>query len=124
MTAPEPRHLRLFVAVDLPDDVRDALAAAVAPLRALLPNARWIPPESWHVTLKFLGSAPAATVEEVASAVGDAVAEHAVFRARLSGVGAFPSSERVRVVWAARRNGCNSIRSSRSSAGFAMRSGR
>jgi 2'-5' RNA ligase len=100
MTALEPRQLRLFVAVDLPDDVRDALAAAIAPLRELLPTARWIPPESWHITLKFLGSAPAAAVEEVASAVGEAVGEHTAFRARLSGVGAFPSASRARVVWA------------------------
>ena len=100
MTAPEPRSLRLFVAVDLPDDVRDALSVAVAPLHGSLPMARWIPPESWHVTLKFLGSAPPAVVDEVASAVGEACRGHTAFRARLSGVGAFPSARRARVVWA------------------------
>jgi 2'-5' RNA ligase len=99
VTAPEPRPLRLFVAVDVPDDVRDALASAVAAFHGSLPSARWVGPETWHVTLKFLGSVPAAKVEEVAGAVGDAVREHTAFRARLSGVGAFPSARRARVVW-------------------------
>jgi 2'-5' RNA ligase len=98
--AKEPRSLRLFVAVDVPDDVRDALASAIEPLRGLLPKAKWIPPESWHVTLKFLGSVPPATLDAVVGAVGEAAEEHTAFRARLSGVGAFPSSKRARVVWA------------------------
>ena len=96
----EPRPLRLFVAVDVPDDVRDGLAAAVEPLRDLVPGARWTPPENWHMTLKFLGGVPPRLLDEVIAAVGDAAAEHTAFRARLAGLGAFPSPRRARIVWA------------------------
>ena len=92
--------MRLFVAVDVPDDVRDALAAAVEPFRDSMPGARWTPPENWHVTLKFLGIAPAAELEGIVEAVREAAAEHTAFRARVEGVGAFPSARKTRVVWA------------------------
>ena len=96
----EPRPLRLFVAVDMPDDVRDALAATVAPLRERVPGAKWTPPDNWHMTLKFLGSVPPQLFDSVLRSVDEAVTEHVAFKARLSGLGAFPSAERARVVWA------------------------
>jgi 2'-5' RNA ligase len=96
----EPRPLRLFVAVDVPDDVRDALDAVVAPLRERVPGARWTPAENWHMTLKFLGSVRPQLLDRVVRAVGEAAEEHTAFRARLGGLGAFPSAKRARIVWA------------------------
>ena len=98
--ASEPRPLRLFVAVDVPDDVRDALAAQVAPLRSEVPGAKWTAPENWHVTLKFLGSVPPPKLDGVLTALSEAALEHTAFRARLGGLGAFPSSRKARVLWA------------------------
>ncbi|GDY30513.1 RNA 2',3'-cyclic phosphodiesterase [Gandjariella thermophila] len=47
---------RLFTALALPEDVVAHLAAAVAEVREQLPaGARWIPPERWHLTMKFHG---------------------------------------------------------------------
>jgi 2'-5' RNA ligase len=66
-----PKPLRLFVALDLPDDVRDALAA----LGAAADQAIWRPVdrEALHVTLAFLGSRPPEDVEAIAPIVA---AEH------------------------------------------------
>jgi len=97
---PEARPLRLFVAVDVPEDVRDRLAETVAPLRDRVPGARWSPPENWHVTVKFLGSVWPRLLDWVLASVGEAAAEHPAFMARLGGLGAFPSAKRARVVWA------------------------
>ena len=49
--------MRCFVAVDLPEGVRDALERAQASLRSRAPRAdvRWVDPAGLHVTLKFLG---------------------------------------------------------------------
>jgi RNA 2',3'-cyclic 3'-phosphodiesterase len=46
---------RLFVAVDPPGPVRRTLATAIP--RPDEPGVRWIPPDRWHVTLRFLGEA-------------------------------------------------------------------
>ncbi len=46
---------RLFIAVPVPDDVRMALAAALDPVRRRVRGGRWSAPETWHLTLRFLG---------------------------------------------------------------------
>ena len=98
--AREPRAIRLFVAVDLSPDVRDALAAAVAPLRKDFPKARWVPPQNWHMTLKFLGSTSPDLLERVSDAVGEVAAASAPFGTHLLDLGAFPNERRGRVLWA------------------------
>lgn len=51
--------MRLFVGIPLPDEVRAELAAVVAQLRRGGEELRWSAPDSWHITLQFLGSANA-----------------------------------------------------------------
>jgi RNA 2',3'-cyclic 3'-phosphodiesterase len=97
---PEAKPLRLFVAVDVPADVRSALARAVAPFRDRIPGARWTGDAGWHVTLKFLGATWPRLVEWVQQAVASAASSSAPFSTALTDVGVFPSPTRARVVWA------------------------
>lgn len=60
---------RLFVAVDVPGEVRDAVAAAARPLQAEHPALKWTIPANWHLTLAFLGWVEAECVEAVQTAV-------------------------------------------------------
>lgn len=53
---------RLFVSVTPPSAVRDHLVGDL--LRPEQPGVRWVPPEQWHVTLRFLGDAAAGEVLE------------------------------------------------------------
>lgn len=92
--------LRLFVAVDVPGDVKAALAEAVAPHRDRIPPARWTRSDGWHVTLKFLGSTLPRLLDEVLEAVTTAAGEAAPFETALTRVGVFPSERRARVLWA------------------------
>lgn len=96
----EPRPMRLFVAVDVPERERRALARALAPWREALPGARWSPPENWHVTLKFLGSVAPGLRGWVGEALATAARAAGPFATRLTAMGAFPSSRRARVLWA------------------------
>ena len=57
---------RLFTGVEIPSDVGQALAT----LRGGLPGARWIDPENYHVTLRFIGDVDDAIAHEVASLLG------------------------------------------------------
>ena len=61
--------MRLFVAFELPDRVREAIADALASLSAQLPPARWIPGENLHLTLAFLGEVAADGVPALHSAL-------------------------------------------------------
>jgi 2'-5' RNA ligase len=99
-TRPEAKALRLFVAVDVPEDVKVGLAARVAPFRERIPGARWTRSEGWHVTLKFLGTTWPRLLEAVREAVGAAAKESEAFETSLTTVGVFPSPRRARVVWA------------------------
>jgi len=97
---PEARPLRLFVAVDVPPDVRGGLAEAVATLRDRVGAGRWVPPENWHVTLKFLGATWPRLLDRVKEACGEVASSGRPVESRLTGLGAFPSERRARVLWA------------------------
>lgn len=97
---PQAKPLRLFIAVEVPEDVRSALAEAVAPLRERHPRARWVPTENQHVTLKFLGSTWPRLVEWVTATVKEVASRGGPFRTRVTNLGAFPNRRRARVLWA------------------------
>jgi 2'-5' RNA ligase len=97
---PEARPQRLFVAIEIPDDVRALVAAAVEPLHAERPRARWVPRENQHVTLKFLGSTWPRLVDWVLESIGEVATASEAFDTRVDGLGAFPSERRARVLWA------------------------
>jgi RNA 2',3'-cyclic 3'-phosphodiesterase len=96
---PEAKPLRLFIAFDVPDDVRAVLADAIAPLKERL-GGRWTPPGNWHLTLKFLGSTWPRLLGRVTETCRDVASAQRPFETSLSGVGAFPSERRARVLWA------------------------
>jgi 2'-5' RNA ligase len=92
--------LRLFVAVEVPDAVKDAIERDVVdPLRDALVGARWSRPEGRHLTLKFLGNVGDERVEDVARALAPAVATVDAFDAAFDAVGGFPNLHRPRVLW-------------------------
>ena len=99
-TRPEAKPLRLFVAVDVPDDVQAGLEESLAPYRDRIPGARWTHRSRWHVTLKFLGTTWPRLVDDVKEAVATAAGASAAFETALTEVGAFPSARRARVLWA------------------------
>jgi 2'-5' RNA ligase len=96
----EARPWRLFVAADIPEGIRKELDHDLASLRVAHPEARWVPPENWHVTLKFLGAVEPRHVEDLRSTVARTAEQYDAFETRLASVGAFPNERRARVVWA------------------------
>jgi 2'-5' RNA ligase len=96
----DAKPLRLFVAVEVPQGVRAAIDEAIAPWREAFPRARWVPPENWHVTLKFLGATFPRLRGWVEASVARAAAGHQPFEIRICRLGSFPSAGRARVLWA------------------------
>jgi 2'-5' RNA ligase len=95
----EAKPLRLFVAIDLPEDVRARVEEGLAPVRERYPRARWVPTRNQHVTLKFLGTTWPRLVDTVIRSVGEVAAAHVPFETRVTELGAFPSARRARVLW-------------------------
>lgn len=93
--------LRAFVAIDLPGPVRTALGDVIERLARRTPAGvvRWVRPGSIHLTLKFLGDVPAASVAALGQALAAGAHSHGPFDLRLAGLSAFPHPQRPRVLW-------------------------
>ena len=96
----EDERLRLFVAIDLPEDVREALRRLQTDLRRDdLPGLRWTRPEGVHLTLKFLGETPATSLAAIEGALARAVRGVPAFRLALGAPGTFGGRRGPRVLW-------------------------
>jgi len=89
--------VRCFVALDLPEPVRNHLAKATAPLHARF-DVRWVPPVQMHLTLAFAGDAPDERSKEFADLVR--ALPLPALQLCLTGLGCFPARGEPRVVWA------------------------
>ena len=91
--------MRLFVAIKLPKDECRRIHRATAGLRDADLPVRWVGPEAYHLTMRFLGEVDRDAVETVERAVGTAAGMNRPFGARMSGCGAFPTMRNPRVIW-------------------------
>ncbi|MDQ6919664.1 MAG: RNA 2',3'-cyclic phosphodiesterase [Candidatus Dormibacteraeota bacterium] len=92
-----PETVRAFLAVEIPDLQREALAVYLEGCRAAAPTFRWVSPESLHLTLRFLGPLDPHRLDALAGALRSVAVEP--FLAGLDGLGTFGRSRAVRVVW-------------------------
>ncbi len=91
--------MRIFIAVNLSDAVRNDLAAHLDTFRPLTGGVSWVPPGNAHITMKFLGEVPESDLDAVAEGVIEAVNGHQPFEVQVGDFGAFPNFQRPRVFW-------------------------
>ena len=89
--------MRIFIALDIDDGIRQRIARFVEGVSGFAPDARWVRPESLHVTLKFIGERSEAAVEEIKHELGGIRANAVELQFR--GYGFFPSAKAPRVFW-------------------------
>lgn len=90
--------MRLFIAVDIPAEVRERLSQYLERVRPLAPDARWARIESLHVTLKFVGEVNDAKAAEIRAALAPIKAQP--FQVQFKEIGFFPNPRSARVFWA------------------------
>jgi len=91
-------RIRSFVAVDLDEpNVRDRIITAQKGLDQTRAQLKLVNPEIMHLTLRFLGEIPQTTVELVKEAMQGL--RFSPFEVEFSGLGAFPSPNRINVIW-------------------------
>jgi len=95
---------RVFVAVELPPEIRHALNEQVA---AMPIPGRVVPPANWHITVRFLDTVDRVTYERYLAAL-DPPAETA-FHVTLDGFGAFPRAKKATVFWAGVGDGASQL---------------
>lgn len=74
---------RLFTAVEIPHEIGQSLSL----LRGGLPGARWIDPENYHLTLRFIGDIDHALAREIALILGEV--RRPGFDLRIDGLASF-----------------------------------
>jgi 2'-5' RNA ligase len=92
---------RCFIGVWIGDSLRRELAESVERWRPRgdLEGLRWSAPETWHVTLAFLGDTDAEAVRALEARLHRVAARHEPMRVPTGGLGAFPTPSRARVAW-------------------------
>ena len=91
-------RFRLFVAVDIPGEMREAIGREMERC-GRIEGVRWVRPSQIHLTLKFLGNMDGDDLPLLTERLRKAAAVHPPLCMRLSGSGAFPSPRKARVLW-------------------------
>jgi 2'-5' RNA ligase len=89
--------MRIFVGIDLDSEVRTRISRFLEGIQNFAPEARWVQPESLHVTLKFVGEQNPEQVDAIAERLRRIAG--VAFEIRLEGYGFFPTAKAPRVFW-------------------------
>ncbi len=102
---------RLFIALELPTDIRTTLGTLQNQLQRKVPphTVRWTKPEGTHLTLKFLGEVPVTQRSTLEQALMQVAADHLPFSLQTGSLGCFPNTARPRVVWLGLQGNLNAL---------------
>ncbi len=89
--------MRVFIGIDLDPEVRARIARFLEGVESFAPEARWVRPESLHITLKFIGEQTPEQVESISERLRGI--EGSAFEIRSGGYGFFPTAKAPRVFW-------------------------
>ena len=92
--------MRCFLAIELPETIRDRLGELQSQLRSLDRVIRWTRSDLLHLTLKFLGEVPDRDVSAICVAIREVALDLRPPGLEIRGVGCFPPRGPARVVWA------------------------
>ena len=87
--------MRLFIALDTEPEISERIAAFHNQMRAVAPDVRWVGPETFHITLQFLGETK--KFEEIRRALKQVTA--GAVQLSFRGAGFFPNPKAPRVFW-------------------------
>lgn len=91
--------MRVFISVELPDEIKKKVAEAAAPLKEVESGIKWVETHNLHITLKFLGWVEDPKIDNMIELTNKAVAGTGSFKVKFSGMGTFPPGKSPRVIW-------------------------
>jgi 2'-5' RNA ligase len=91
--------LRSFIAIELPEAVKSALAELQQEFKKCGVDVKWVKPDNIHLTLKFLGNIEEKNVERIVKIIEGICSKYKVFSLEVKGTGVFPNIRSPRVLW-------------------------
>lgn len=91
--------IRTFLAIELPDALKERLFNLESEFARYASGLKWSAQDLIHITIRFIGGIPEARLPVVMGAAGEAAAASEPFTLSLSGLGAFPTTRKPRVIW-------------------------
>lgn len=91
--------MRTFIAVEMPEDVRQKVGRYIYTIRNNFDNVKWVIPDNLHLTIKFLGEVKKPDIKKLMECIEATASEFTPFSMGLNGLGFFPSEMKPRVIW-------------------------
>lgn len=92
--------MRLFIAIDISDQMRQELDRAQGALKKTGADVKWVSLNNIHITMKFLGETSDDVIDDVKNAMDNAARGMKKFEISLSEIGTFPGTGNPKVIWA------------------------
>ncbi|MDO8281708.1 MAG: RNA 2',3'-cyclic phosphodiesterase [Thermodesulfovibrionia bacterium] len=92
--------LRCFIAIELPEEIKESLAETQRELQKYGADIRWVRPENIHLTLKFLGDTAEDHIKKISENLSGVCKGFKVFNLEMTGLGVFPGTMSPKVLWA------------------------
>ena len=89
--------MRIFVGIDLDPQVRSRIERLIEGVQGFAPDARWVRPESLHITLKFIGEQPPERIAPITESLRQIKSNQ--IEIHFAGYGVFPAAKGPRVFW-------------------------
>ncbi len=91
--------VRLFIAIEIPPDIKSAIAALQQQLKSTHADVRWETQEQFHITLKFLGRTDEAKLQAMFDSLQSVAQKFSMFSVKYSSLGCFPNRHNPRIIW-------------------------
>lgn len=95
------KNMRLFIAIDIPQNLKEELSRLVTKLRKYDADAKWVEPQNLHLSLKFLGETNEEIIKKIEEIISLAAKQHKALELNLERFGFFPNEKSPRVFFVA-----------------------
>ena len=92
-------QIRAFLAIDIDEDLKAKIYKVIKQFKQIDANIKYVDLENLHLTLKFLGDIDTEGIDVLSSKISDVVNGFDNFNIKIRGCGAFPNTNRIKVIW-------------------------
>lgn len=92
-------QVRAFLAIDLDDDLKPKINKIIRQFKEIDTKIKYVELQNLHLTLKFFGDIDTNGLDVLENAIADVVSEFDSFKIKITGCGAFPNKNHIKVIW-------------------------